>query len=121
LKNQKNEKDFVILGDMNIKNCDELSSFMPPGFVSLNDTCLPTNTSKKGKPYDHVLYRPSFSNEELGMKDNFEIIDLVSTFKPLWNSDEPYPGDPYHHNKFRQYFSDHHPVTFNIRVNDNDD
>ena len=25
-----------------------------------------------------------------------------------------YPGDPYDHNLFRQYYSDHHPVIFRM-------
>ena len=27
---------------------------------------------------------------------------------------EPYPGDPYVHNTFKQYYSDHHPVVFRL-------
>ena len=40
------EKDFIILGDMNIENTGELIDFMPTGFASLNDECIPTNTNK---------------------------------------------------------------------------
>lgn len=35
------EKDYIILGDMNIEDRFELAALMPPGFVSLNDQCEP--------------------------------------------------------------------------------
>ena len=34
------ERDFIILGDMNIQDCDELAQATPTGFVSLNDECV---------------------------------------------------------------------------------
>lgn len=58
------EKDFVILGDMSIEDCEEFADTTPPSFISLNDTCLPTNTNLNGpKPYDHVMLRPAYSGE----------------------------------------------------------
>jgi len=41
--------------------------------------------------------------------------------KHLWNQDTPYTGEPYEHDEFRKYFSDHHPVVFKLTVSDADD
>ena len=86
----ENEKDFIILGDMNIENCAELIEIIPAMFSSLNDNCLPTNTNVNSpKPYDHVMFRASFSPE---VQRRLTVIDLVSEMRPYWNSPEPYPG-----------------------------
>lgn len=114
------EKDFIILGDMNIEDCEELAKITPVGFVSLNDTCLPTNTNLNGpKPYDHILYRPTNSAEVL---PQFSVINLIEAAKPFWDrSLGEFPGDPYDHNTFRQYYSDHHPVVFELILDQGDD
>ena len=62
------EKDFIILGDMNIKDPTELTAITPSGFISLNDECRVTNTlirddDSGGKPYDHIMYNPTHSIE----------------------------------------------------------
>jgi len=43
--------------------------------------------------------------------------------KTFWeeSSTDPYPGDPYNHNGFRKYYSDHHPVVFMMTIPENDD
>lgn len=114
------EKDFIILGDMNIEDCEELAKITPVGFVSLNDTCLPTNTNLNGpKPYDHILYRPANSAELL---PQFSVINLIDAAKPFWDRTlGEFPGDPYDHNTFRQYYSDHHPVVFELLLDQGDD
>jgi hypothetical protein len=117
----KSEKDFIILGDMNIYNTKELVKATPEGFLSLNDECRPTNTNLNSpQPYDHVMYRQQYTKE---MDTDFDIvvIVLIKEMNPLWNLDAPYPGDPYDHNKFRKYFSDHHPVVFKLTVSEADD
>jgi len=45
---------------------------------------------------------------------DIEVIDLIGAMKPLWTGDDPYPGDPYNHNQFKQYYSDFHKVVFQI-------
>jgi len=115
------EKDFIILGDMNIYNASELSNVTPTGFVSLNDECRPTNTnSNSAAPYDHVMYNPNVT-VEVDQAFDIEVIDLISKMKPLWTEPDPYPGEPYNHNQFKQYYSDHNPVVFQMVVSGDDD
>ena len=47
--NDEVEKDFIILGDMNLQNAAEVVDATPLSFISLNDECRPTNT-KGDKP-----------------------------------------------------------------------
>ena len=119
--NDASERDFVILGDMNIEDCKELAGVTPAGFVSLNDECVPTNTNvKKPKPYDHVMLRPA-DTREVDADYDFVVVDLVEAMRPFWKGDEPYPGRPYNHNGFRKYYSDHHPVRFRLKPAADDD
>ncbi len=110
------EKDFIILGDMNIYSAEELTAVTPQGFISLNDECRMTNTlstAGKGQPYDHVMYNPGFTTEIDAAFDLY-VINLVEVMRPYWTADAPYPGDPYVHNTFKQYYSDHFPVVFRL-------
>jgi len=123
-KNDAIEKDFIILGDMNIEDCEELGQVTPKSFVSLNSNCLPTNTNINGpKPYDHVMYRPATTQFDIDSHYQFKVIDLISGMRSRWDEGTlgAYPGDPYDHNKFRRYYSDHHPVRFQMLVNADDD
>ena len=113
------EKDFIILGDMNIEDAKELTDDTPAGFLSLNDECRSTNTQGT-KPYDHVMYRPAFTSE-IDPQTDMQVIDLVEAMKQHWNKPEPYPGTPYNHDKFRAIYSDHHPVWFRILTPQCDD
>jgi len=117
----ESEKDFIILGDMNIYNANELEKATPEGFISLNDECRPTNTNLNSpEPYDHVMFRPKYT-KEMDADFDMAVIDLIAAMEPLWKLDAPYPGDPYKHNEFRKYFSDHHPVVFKLTLPDTDD
>lgn len=115
------ERDYVVLGDMNIEDCEELAAVLPSGFVSLNDGCLPTNTNVNGpKPYDHVMFSDQHTSPEMGSK--FEVINLVEAMRGQWlAADGVYPGDPYKHDPFRGFFSDHNPVAFEVIVDGVDD
>lgn len=122
-ENSTVEKDFIILGDMNIYDADELAEITPQGFISLNDECRTTNTlsvSGRGEPYDHVMFNPRFSSE-VDQAFDFYVINLVAAMQPYWISDSPYPGDPYDHNLFRQTYSDHFPVVFHLITPAQDD
>ncbi len=120
-ENNESEKDFIILGDMNIQNAAELAKITPGGFVSLNDECRPTNTNPRSpKPYDHVMFNERFTSE-MDRDFGLEIIDLVEAMRPLWSGSNPYPGDPYDGGKFGEFFSDHSPVVFQLRVPAHDD
>ena len=110
------EKDFIILGDMNIEDKKELADATPPGFRSLNDECRPTNTNVKSpKPYDHVMFRPTYTTE-MDTAFDLKVVDLRNEMKATWTSSEPYPGDPYEHDKFRALYSDHDPVVFRLKT-----
>lgn len=114
------EKDFIILGDMNIYDVAELAEATPPGYLSMNNECRPTNT-KGDEPYDHVMYQPTYT-PEIDTGFGFQIINLIEVMKPLWLvPDVNYPGDPYDHDLFRQYYSDHNPVVFKVAIPSKDD
>ena len=113
------EKDFIVLGDMNIENADELLDITPVGFLSLNDECRPTNTQGT-RPYDHVMYRPAFTRE-IEQQVDMQVIDLVQAMQQYWDRPEPYSGVPYSHNRFRAIYSDHHPVWFRLMTQPYDD
>ncbi|MCZ6653634.1 MAG: endonuclease/exonuclease/phosphatase family protein [Planctomycetota bacterium] len=118
------EHDFIILGDMNIEDAEELGEATPDGFLSLNDECRQTNTNQRegaGRPYDHVMYRPAH-NAEIDTDFDLRVIDLIQAVRSRWNAkDGPFPGEPYDHNRFRAYYSDHHPVRFRFKIPDQDD
>ena len=123
-QNDAQERDFYIVGDMNIEHMAELEAVTPPGFVSLNDQCDKTNTATtRNKPYDHILYRPAARPEldEVDETFDFQVIDLIDAMRPAWRDTGPYPGDPYNGNLFAQYYSDHHPVLFRLIVPPRDD
>lgn len=123
------EKDFIILGDMNIEDAAELADATPQGRLSLNDECRRTNTlindkpGKGAKPYDQVMYNTTFTKNEIDLSFDFKVIDLIEAMRPFWPADsgKPYPGDPYDHDKFRTAYSDHHPVEFRILITQTDD
>jgi len=120
--NDDEEKDFIILGDMNIEDEDELVDATPSGYLSLNDECRITNTNINGpKPYDHVMYNTTFTTE-IDTEFDLKVINLIGLMEPLWLlTDVNYHGNPYNHNLFKQYYSDHHPVVFVMKVPDEDD
>jgi len=118
---ETSEQDFIILGDMNIEDGDELASFVPYGFESLNSGCAPTNTNPNSqRPYDHVLFHPS-PTSEMDQAYGFRVIFLVSELEGNWEGEVPYPGNPYDHGTFSQYFSDHNPVHFALKPQQVDD
>jgi len=121
-QNDDAEKDFIILGDMNIYTASELAAATPDGFESLNDSVVETNTNvRNGLPYDHVMIDPIFSTEVDGAFD-FKVVNLREQMQPFWDSSNgAYPGSPYHHDKFRVRYSDHHPVVFRMTIPDADD
>ena len=122
-RNEDN-KDFITVGDFNIKNKAELSNLLSELRVSdslqlfsLNNKCLSTNTkfyelASKGKPYDHVFYSTA-TNEDL-VESSFVVIDLMESVKPFYSSEEVFPFLPYEHNLFRTKFSDHMPISFRL-------
>jgi len=116
------EKDFIILGDMNIYTASELENAIPDNFISLNDECRKTTTSSKNQYcYDQVLYRPAFTSE-INTAYDLTTINLVEVMTKYWDSAQgDYPGNPYDRYKFPTYYSDHYPVIFMLNVPDTDD
>lgn len=119
---QQAERDYIILGDMNLQNAAELHADTPANFISLNDACVPTNTNVNGpKPYDHVMFNPTFTSE-IDQAFGFKVVNLVDAMRPFWTGTEVYPGGPpYQHNEFRFHYSDHDPVVFRIKLPLHDD
>jgi hypothetical protein len=125
-ENEDTEKDFIILGDTNIQDEEELEACTPEGFVSMNSECCATNTKPDApKPYDHVMYRPEHTDREIDTDYGLWVVDLLATMEPYWSDTyaEPYPGDvaAYDHNDFARHYSDHHPVEFRIAATGTDD
>jgi hypothetical protein len=104
---------------MNIEDSEELQLVTPQGFLSLNDECRATNTVGN-KPYDHVIFSPACT-KEIDQAFDMKAVDLVAAMQPFWNLPTPYPGYPYNHNEFRKYYSDHHPIVFQMRTSLPDD
>lgn len=112
------EKDFIIIGDMNIYSQDELNSLLPTGYRSLNEACLPTNLSSEGKPYDHVMYAMEHTATEIS--DSLIIVDLIEVMRPYWlDTTIAYPENDL--NLFYQYYSDHRPIVFTLISDGSDD
>lgn len=131
-QNSEIERDYIILGDMNIEDKKELD-VAQMDWLSLNDACVPTNTNPKpdsAKPYDHVMINPYWTTEyEIPSQDNFTVVDLRHKMAKRWaklHPGEPYPGgtkldepgniEGYVHDRFRTEYSDHHLVKFKITV-----
>ncbi|MCK4513560.1 hypothetical protein KAW64_17550, partial [bacterium] len=117
---------FIILGDMNIENEDELLDSAPAGFVSMNSECWPTNTNPNSPmPYDHVMYRPEYTSDEIDEGYGMWIVDLLASMEATWDTDSlgPYPGDTlnYSVSEFREYYSDHNPIEFRMASTGDDD
>ena len=133
--NSGTEKDFVVLGDMNIEDAEELGDHLDAEadpWDSLNAACVATNTASNGKPYDHVLIARDHTSEAevppaVESRPNFTVVNLRDAFRAGWPPEEgPYPGGTtsgagYDHNKFRARYSDHHPVRFVIHEDAKDD
>lgn len=114
-RNDSVEKDFIILGDFNLKDKIEHDNVLCNGCSSLNYSCEPSSLG--GKPYEHVFYNAQDSKEI--DSNSFEILNMKLIFKNYWTSEEEYPIDD--NNLFRQLYSDHNPMIFKILVTQDDD
>lgn len=119
----QNEQDFIILGDTNIQSCKELNAILPAGWTALNDECRDTATAKVKRPYDHVFYLDNSSGKEIDKEFDLHVINLVDHMRDDWKAwrEDTYPGDPYTSKKFPKYYSDHHPIHFQIKLVADDD
>lgn len=115
-ENDEHEKDFLIVGDMNIYSRTELDDVLPPGYRSLNDHCETTTMAQEVRPYDHVMYDTALTGTEIG---GWQVVDLIETMRPYWQGLGVYPE--HDKNLFYQYYSDHHPVVFKLVSDGTDD
>lgn len=99
------ERDFIILGDMNVYNCATLDERVDKLFSRANRECLNSNL-KKTEPFDQVLYIDKYTEI-----DNYDVIDLYNAFG--------LPSSTPSKEVISKY-SDHHPVFFTI-IGDGDD
>lgn len=121
-KKDSRERDYIVLGDFNIESEKELLTLESEEFQSLNiKAVFNTNTNViQPKPYDHIFISPKDSSE-VPLVDNFKVIDLIQKARVFWNPIIPFPGEPYNHNIFRLYYSDHHPISFVMTLPERDD
>lgn len=103
---QTSERDYIILGDMNIYDCNTLDSNLNYGFVRANTECLNSNL-KMTEPYDQVLYIPEYTSIS-----NYEVVDMYKRF----NVSNSIPNK-----EMIAEYSDHHPVFFEILQEDDND
>ncbi|WP_345987754.1 hypothetical protein WCX18_10965 [Sulfurimonas sp. HSL1-2] len=100
------ERDFIIVGDMNVYDCDVLDRRVDALFSRANRECLNSNL-KKSEPYDQVLYIKNYTRI-----DNYEVLDLYEIFELPTST----PND-----EVNAKYSDHHPIFFTIIGNGDDD
>ncbi|MDO4557985.1 MAG: hypothetical protein Q4C47_03370 [Planctomycetia bacterium] len=112
---ETSERQFLIVGDMNIQNIGEIFQTIPRGYMSLNAACVPTNTMGTA-PFDHVVFIPE-NNPEVDCETGCVVISLIEEMRRTWShTDIAFPGDPYDHDVFRQYYSDHNPIAWRFRI-----
>jgi hypothetical protein len=116
------ERDYVVLGDMNIENCAELATVLQPNTLSLNDKCQATNTNpRNGKPYDQIMYK-SAATREINKSRGMTVLNLIEEMRRRWPASQGrFAGHPYVHDTFRKLYSDHHPVLFLVKTGTDDD
>jgi hypothetical protein len=91
------------------------------GFTALNSECKDTVTALVSRPYDQIFYLSEPTGKEIDKEHGFRVIDLVKEAKDQWTSDDPFPGDPYKSKIFPKHYSDHDPIHFQIKAEDDDD
>ena len=115
-----NERDFLIVGDLNLKDQVETMALLPAGFAALNSNGTSTTMSNTngGSPYDNVLYQTSATANDLVLGNSqFTVLDL----RVLANTHWDVPGSPPTGDDFSILFSDHKPVVFEMRYGAQDD
>lgn len=100
------EKDYIILGDMNVYDCEVLDKKLQHGFVRANKYCL-YSYLRFTEPYDHVLYNPKHTQ-----LSNYEVIDMFEAFNVDMSIDNK---------EMIAKYSDHHPIFFEILIEQDDD
>jgi len=121
------EKDFLIVGDMNIQSQAEYTAVLPQQWISLNDECVNTNvagshTASSGRPYDHVMYVPAYTTTDLDTAFDMQVIDIYERYYSTWSRENPEAAaSSYWGNTFGATYSDHHPIVFRLVYGKGDD
>lgn len=122
-----NEKDFIVVGDMNIQSQSEFQHVLPAKWESLNDECRATNLAAarnpdNQKPYDHVVYYPEFTANDLDLEYDLQILNIYEQFYPNWAAQNASSAASSSWvTSFGAVFSDHYPVTFRLKYGVKDD
>jgi endonuclease/exonuclease/phosphatase family metal-dependent hydrolase len=112
------ERDYVILGDMNLQTCAERAAVTPAWATALGP-CQMTNVLAD-KPFDQVLFATQSTRSEI--PGGLNVINLISEMRADWDpADGAYPGDPLNRGRFERIYSDHNPIAFTIVIDDVDD
>jgi len=115
-----NEKDFLIVGDMNIQSSSEFATVLPVHWQSLNDECRATNVASaknpdNQKPFDHVMYFTEYTSRDLDLVYDMQVVNLFGQYYPQWAAENPNSASSSSWvNSFGSVFSDHYPVTFRM-------
>lgn len=139
------ETDFLVMGDMNLSqsetdliNSGEVSpedtqlrsdyyeelrqSFLKVnelGYRSLNDSCVPTNTSARAC-LDHVLVNPSLS-KSIAEDASLGVLNLKGFVRASGYCESRAAVCVEAESTFSRYFSDHNPVFFTWKLGEDDD
>ncbi len=122
-----NEKDFIVVGDMNIQSLSEFQQALPTGWESLNNECRATNVAAarnpdNKKPYDHVVFNTEFTAADIDLQYDLQVIDIYERFYPEWSTaNQSNAASSSWVTSFGAVYSDHHPVTFRLKYGVKDD
>lgn len=115
---ENGETHYVILGDMNFRDCEELLAGIPPGFIfpdpQINGACIDTSTSPNQEhPYDFAFHTNAVQMDPIV---GLCVIDLVASLSAIWNPLGEPINQAYAEYGFVDVFSDHNPIAFRIEV-----
>lgn len=100
------EEDMIILGDMNVYDCNTLDYYISGRYVRANTKCQNSNL-KFTEPYDQVIYRSAhtyiYNYHPVNMYNAFYVSPYISNSEMIAR------------------YSDHHPVFFSIGGYGDDD
>jgi len=99
------ERDYIVLGDMNVYSCSKLDDNLQGGFKRANTECLNSNL-KMSEPYDQVLYT---NNSNV---TRYQVINMYKEFNI---------SQSVKNKEVIAKYSDHHPVFFTIISEIDDD
>jgi endonuclease/exonuclease/phosphatase family metal-dependent hydrolase len=120
------EQDFLILGDMNIENTNDLQRMLKDlNMRSFNEKCVYTNASYEPDNqtsqacYDQIFFDETYLKEaDLSPSGGFNVFDLTKMVPNIRDDKGKMIADP---TQFRTEYSDHFPVMIKLKIPDRDD